>query len=61
VLLVEVGGDGSIPAVTEANQWPTNLGSERDWGFRASPNPRVNGRSIPLSMSKVLGADPVST
>jgi choline dehydrogenase len=55
VLLLEAGGDDEVPAVTEANQWPTNLGSERDWGFRASPNPRLNGRSIPLSMGKVLG------
>jgi choline dehydrogenase len=55
VLLVEAGGDDDLPAVTEANQWPTNLGSERDWGFRALPSPRVNWRSIPLSMGKVLG------
>jgi choline dehydrogenase len=55
VLLLEAGGDDRVPAVTEAGQWPTNLGSKRDWGFRALPNPRVNGRSIPLSMGKVLG------
>jgi choline dehydrogenase len=39
----------------EPNQWPLNLGSERDWGFQAQPNPHINGRSIPLSMGKVLG------
>jgi len=55
VLLVEAGGDDNVPAVMEASQWPNNLGSERDWGFRASPNPRINGRSIPMSMGKVLG------
>ena len=55
VLLVEAGGDDGLPAVTEAGQWPTNLGSDRDWGFRAAPNPRLNGRSIPMSMGKVLG------
>src|SRR6201993_141047 len=55
VLLLEAGGDDDLPAVTEANQWPTNLGSERDWGFKAAPNPLVNGRSIPMSMGKVLG------
>jgi choline dehydrogenase len=55
VLLVEVGGDDNAPAVRDANQWPTNLGSERDWNFRAAPNPLVNGRSLPLSMGKVLG------
>lgn len=55
VLLVEAGGDDSAPAVTEAGQWPTNLGSERDWGFVSAPNPRLNGRSVPMSMGKVLG------
>ena len=55
VLLVEAGGDDDVPNVTDPGRWPTNLGSERDWGFRALPNPRVNGRSIPFSMGKVLG------
>jgi hypothetical protein len=35
--------------------WPTNLGSERDWAFRAEPNPHLNGRVLPMSMGKVLG------
>ncbi len=55
VLLLEAGGDDNVQAVFDAGKWPTNLGSERDWGFRAAPNPRVNGRSIPMSMGKVLG------
>ena len=55
VLLLEAGGDDDVPSVMEANQWPINLGSERDWSFRGQPNPRVNGRSIPFSMGKVLG------
>jgi choline dehydrogenase len=45
VLLLEAGGDDDVPSVTESNQWPSNLGSERDWGFQAQPNPGVNGRS----------------
>ncbi len=55
VLLVEAGGTDDMPSVTEANQWPLNLGSERDWNFQGQPNPYVNGRSIPFSMGKVLG------
>jgi choline dehydrogenase-like flavoprotein len=55
VLLLEAGGDDEVPSVMEANQWPMNLGSERDWSFQGQPNPRVNGRSIPFSMGKVLG------
>ncbi|HEY4046546.1 MAG TPA: GMC family oxidoreductase N-terminal domain-containing protein [Acidobacteriaceae bacterium] len=55
VLLLEAGGDDDVPAVMEPMQWPLNLGSERDWGFQAQPNPHLHGRSIPLSMGKVLG------
>jgi choline dehydrogenase len=55
VLLVEAGGDDNVPNVLEAALWPTNLGSERDWGFHGLPNPRLNGRSIQFSMGKVLG------
>ena len=55
VLLLEAGGDDDVPGVMEANQWPANLGSERDWSFHGQPNPHVNGRSIPFSMGKVLG------
>jgi choline dehydrogenase len=55
VLLLEAGGSDDVPSVMEASQWPLNLGSERDWGFKDDPNPHLNGRSIPLSMGKVLG------
>ena len=55
VLLIEAGGCDDVPSVKEANQWFLNLGSERDWGFRAQPNPHLNGRSMPLPMGKVLG------
>ncbi|OBI24211.1 GMC family oxidoreductase [Mycobacterium sp. E2238] len=55
VLLLEAGGSDDLPAVKEAGQWPSNLGSDRDWGFAAEPDPRLHGRSIPFSMGKVLG------
>jgi choline dehydrogenase len=55
VLLLEAGGDDDVPAVLRAEQWPANLGSERDWNFVAQPNPHLNGRTIPYSMGKVLG------
>lgn len=55
VLLLEAGGDGAPPAVTEPGQWPLNLGSERDWAFEGQPGPHVNGRRLPLSMGKALG------
>ncbi len=55
VLLLDAGGTDDIPSVTEASQWPLNLGSERDWGFASQPDPRLYGRSIAFSMGKVLG------
>src|SRR5258708_3037398 len=55
VLLLEAGGDDAVPSVMGADQWVTNLGTERDWNFVAQPNPHLNGRSIPLNMGKVLG------
>ena len=55
VLLLEAGGSDDVPSVREAAQWPANLGSDRDWAFRAQPNPHLNGRSIPMNMGKVLG------
>lgn len=55
VLLLEAGGDDDVAAVMTPAAWPTNLGSDRDWGFTARPNPYLNDRAIPLNMGKVLG------
>jgi choline dehydrogenase len=55
VLLLKAGGNDDLPHVQTAKLWPINLGSERDWGFEALPDPAVNGRVLPLSMGKVLG------
>ena len=55
VLLLEAGGSDESDAVLNPALWPTNLGSEREWGFRAQPNPHLNGREIPMAMGKGLG------
>ena len=55
VLLIEAGGSDDIETVTDPAQWPLNLGSERDWGFQATPNPHLDGRTLPMSMGKGLG------
>ncbi len=55
VLLIEAGGSDDVVEVMTPAQWPLNLGSDRDWAFKAEPNPHLNGRTIPLSMGKVLG------
>ncbi|MBI1651402.1 GMC family oxidoreductase [Hyphomicrobium sulfonivorans] len=55
VLLLEAGGSDDAEAVLNPALWPTNLGSERDWGFQAQPNPHLGGREIPMAMGKGLG------
>jgi choline dehydrogenase len=55
VLLLEAGDDDDVASIREAASWPMNLGGEHDWNFSAQPNPSINGRSLPLSMGKVLG------
>jgi choline dehydrogenase-like flavoprotein len=55
VLLLEAGGTDEVTSVSEASQWPLNLGGELDWNFHSEPDPFLNGRSIPFSMGKVLG------
>ena len=55
VLLLEAGGNDDVPSVMDAGQWPLNLETDRQWNFRAHPNPRLNGRALPLNMGRVLG------
>src|ERR1700732_4405578 len=55
VLVLEAGGSDDVPSIMEAGQWPSNVGTGRDWAFRAQPNPHLNGRVVSMSMGKVLG------
>ncbi|HQS97252.1 MAG: oxidoreductase [Novosphingobium sp. 17-62-19] len=55
VLLIEAGGSDEAEAVLNPGLWPTNLGTERDWGFQAEPNPHLNGRELSMAMGKGLG------
>ncbi|MDR6290935.1 choline dehydrogenase [Inquilinus ginsengisoli] len=55
VLLLEAGGSDDVPSVMDARSWPLLRHSEQNWLFRATPNPQLNGRSIPMAMGKVLG------
>ena len=55
VLLLEAGGSDDDASVKDASAWPSLRGGEHDWAFRAKPNPRLNGRAIPMAMGKVLG------
>jgi choline dehydrogenase len=55
VLLLEAGGDERVEAVRNATAWMRNIGSLRDWQFRAEAQPGLDGRRPPLPMGKVLG------
>jgi choline dehydrogenase len=55
VLLLEAGGSDELDIVMDPDLWVRTLGSELDWGFKAEPNPRLNGRALPYAMGKVLG------
>lgn len=55
VLLIEAGDRDEDEAVMNPALWPTNLGTARDWGFQAEPNPHLGGRTLPMSMGRGLG------
>jgi choline dehydrogenase len=55
VLLIEAGPDDEAESVLNPALWPTNLGSDRDWGFQAEPNLHLDGRALSMSMGKGLG------
>lgn len=55
VLLIEAGGSDRVPSVIDSTLWMWNIGTERDWGFKAEASPTLNGRTPPLPMGRVLG------
>lgn len=55
VLLIEAGGDDDRPEVNDPTVWPSNIGSELDWGFTSEPERHLRGRILPMAMGKVLG------
>ncbi len=55
VLLLEAGGSDESKTIEDPNRWVMTLGTTSDWGFVATPNPRLNGRAVSYSMGKILG------
>ncbi|MDB6082607.1 MAG: Oxidoreductase [Gammaproteobacteria bacterium] len=55
VLVLEAGGDERVDEVRNATAWMSNIGSSRDWQFRAEPAATLDGRRAELPMGKVLG------
>ncbi|CAB3769314.1 GMC family oxidoreductase [Paraburkholderia humisilvae] len=55
VLLLEAGGSDDCPEIAVATSWPALRRAPQNWLFRATPNPHLNDRGIPMAMGKVLG------
>jgi choline dehydrogenase len=55
VLLLEAGGTDEIASIQQPALWPTNLGSDRDWGDKSVPQAHMNNRVINLAMGRALG------
>jgi len=55
VLLLEAGGSDRVPQAVDSTQWMWNIGTSRDWGYKAQPSAGLNGRTPPLPMGKLLG------
>jgi len=65
VLLLEAGGSDDVPSVMEANQWPLNLASERNWAFSGSGGDLDNrikvlfdALRVPQDDNEVRGLEP---
>lgn len=55
VLLLEFGGIAYDSAIERAARWPQNIGGPNDWAFHSEPEAGLNGRSLIMSMGKVVG------
>jgi choline dehydrogenase len=55
VLLLESGGLEYPDVINSAIRWPQNIGGAQDWGFVSEPVAGLNGRSLMMSMGKVVG------
>jgi choline dehydrogenase len=56
VLLVEAGGtDIDRPALQSPVLWPSNFGTDVDWAYRTTPQPKAAGRVVDWPRGKVIG------
>ncbi len=55
VLLVEAGGQATLPAIADPPEWPKLQGSDVDWRYVTTPQPGLGGRIIRCPRGKVLG------
>jgi choline dehydrogenase-like flavoprotein len=55
VLLLEAGGDDSMPQIQEPRDWPGLQGSAVDWQYQTIPQQHTLGRTHAWARGKVLG------
>ncbi len=55
VLLIEAGGPAKLAAIADPPDWPELQGSEVDWRYSTTPQPRLDGRVVPCPRGKVVG------
>jgi choline dehydrogenase len=56
VLVIEGGGtDIGQAKISDPRLWPTNFGTDTDWGCTTVPQPHLNGRRIVAPVGKVIG------
>jgi pyridoxine 4-oxidase len=55
VLLIEAGGPAKLAAIANPPDWPELQGSQVDWRYSTTPQPRLDGRIVPYPRGKVLG------
>lgn len=55
VLLLECGWITYSDTIETATRWPENIGGPHDWAFHSEPQAGLGGRSLLMSMGKVVG------
>ncbi len=56
VLLIEGGGtDIAQPKIAFTERWPTNFGTDTDWGHKSVPQKHLNNRVIVAPVGKIIG------
>jgi choline dehydrogenase len=55
ILLIEAGGQATLPAIANPADWPQLQDSAADWRYVTVPQRGLNGRVVPYPRGKVLG------
>lgn len=55
IALIEAGGDDSREAIRDPRQYLSLWGTDVDWGYQSTPQPRTGNRIHPMPRGRVLG------